>query len=756
DGSIDMWMASPGADGEWDWIRYRHSTDGGHTWTPDQIVLKPTPGSVDAYSVCDPGVIRFGGYYYIGYTSTANASGVENHVYIARSTSATGPWDKWNGTGWGGNPQPLLKYTGATGYWGCGEPSFVLKDGKLYIYYTWNDAGGYTDLAICDNPSADNWPANLTLYGHVIPRISGEDSTDVKYVDALGRFVGISTCDRMGNNATISVLQSADGISWERAPFRGTLAQCGTHNAGISGTETGHLDLSMNNFIAYAYQPPDGSWGNWPTHVDPISLTTVGIGSAVHANVTSILNDEYYTNAPRLDDGNLSTSWSSAAHTEPSATEWAGIDLGTSNTIRGLRITPGASCFPASFTLQYSHDGSTWYTIARQSYTGYSDPDGKPRIFQFFPAVTARYFRLNATDLTSDGSNYYLKLSEMETVINLYTDTTAPTGSISINSGAEGCYSRNVTLTLSAADIGDSGLWQMRFSNDNTIWSPWQAYATTANWTLASGAGVRTVYAQFADTACNTSSSTSDSINLLDVMPPLAGASTPPTSVTTDTIAVPYSGASDSESGLKQVELWFKKEAAGVWTNSGVTSMAGSGTFDFTPANGSGRYYFDLVVEDNAGNRSAAATGNGDGLTIFKLWWSDGFESNNFTAGGWANSGCTLQTAYKNTGTYAVQFNSSDILTKSFSTVGRTNVTVEYARYTRAMETDDHFICDWSINGTTWNTLEDLTGNSAWTAKAFSLPVAAENQSGFRVRFRTTHNTSTDYAYLDDVRIIGL
>ncbi|MHB9036983.1 MAG: family 16 glycoside hydrolase [Armatimonadota bacterium] len=143
-------------------------------------------------------------------------------------------------------------------------------------------------------------------------------------------------------------------------------------------------------------------------------------------------------------------------------------------------------------------------------------------------------------------------------------------------------------------------------------------------------------------------------------------------------------------------------------------------------------------------------------LDIFTTLWSDGFESGNFTAGGWTNGGCATQTTYKYSGTYAAVFNSSDSLIKTCSTSGRADIKVEYARYTRLMETDDHFISEWSTNGTTWTTMEDLTGNSAWTVKQYQLPSEADNQSGFRIRFKTVHNGSTDYAYLDDVKIIGL
>lgn len=134
--------------------------------------------------------------------------------------------------------------------------------------------------------------------------------------------------------------------------------------------------------------------------------------------------------------------------------------------------------------------------------------------------------------------------------------------------------------------------------------------------------------------------------------------------------------------------------------------------------------------------------------------FSDGFESNNFTAGGWTNSGCTIGSNYKYAGTYAAIFNSSDSLTKARSTAGYQDIQVKYARYTRNCETDDHFIAEW-YNGSAWTTLEDQTGSSSWTARTWVLPTGANNNASFQLRFRTSHNASNDYAYLDEVQILG-
>ena len=111
--------------------------------------MTPVPNSMDWFSVCDPAVFKYGKYYYIGYTSTvfANGGGVCNNGFVARSTSPTGPFERWCGNGWGeagpdgvrwlGKPAPVIYYDEDWHNWGAGEFSFVVKDTVLYIYYTW-------------------------------------------------------------------------------------------------------------------------------------------------------------------------------------------------------------------------------------------------------------------------------------------------------------------------------------------------------------------------------------------------------------------------------------------------------------------------------------------------------------------------------------------------------------------------------------------------------------------------------------------
>ena len=104
--------------------------------------------------------------------------------------------------------------------------------------------------------------------------------------------------------------------------------------------------------------------------------------------------------------------------------------------------------------------------------------------------TTLKYF---ARDLA--GNNEMVK-SETYTI-----DKTLPTGTVSINGGAQYTNSAAVILTLTCSDT--NGCVQMQFSNDNSAYSSAEAYATTKSWTLTTGDGNKCVYVKFKDGAGN-------------------------------------------------------------------------------------------------------------------------------------------------------------------------------------------------------------------------------------------------------------
>lgn len=301
DNSIDMWTCSPGANGQWDYIRHSKSTNDGGTFGNEQIVLQSTttPGSPDYASVCDPGVVKFGGYYYMAYTGIAlppDPNNVlldnPNHVFVARSTAAAGPFEKWNGSGWGGTPQPFITYGGNDDTYGLGEPSLVVKDSTLFIYYSEYTATTSKTLVATASTASGNWPGSVTLHGTAIDRTASgigigidiHDSTDHKWVPSLGKFVAVGTAKRMTANSYIQVYESTDGFTYTPQSQITQGLHGYAHNMGVTGDELGHFDTTEHNYIGYAYGT---TWASWPTYFQPFNLVDVSSVASVEKDNSS-------------------------------------------------------------------------------------------------------------------------------------------------------------------------------------------------------------------------------------------------------------------------------------------------------------------------------------------------------------------------------------------------------------------------------------------------------------------------------------
>lgn len=143
-------------------------------------------------------------------------------------------------------------------------------------------------------------------------------------------------------------------------------------------------------------------------------------------------------------------------------------------------------------------------------------------------------------------------------------DTTAPTGSISINHGATYAASRSVTLTLTGQDTG-TGIDQVMISNDSDFSdTSWISYTTWVDWTLSSGDGIKTVYARFRDRAGNMSEVYSDTI-VLDTIPPTGRISIQDdATVVTHTQVTLLLSASDA-SGVTHMRLKSSSSDWGDW-----------------------------------------------------------------------------------------------------------------------------------------------------------------------------------------------
>jgi hypothetical protein len=249
---------------DWDNIRYSTSPDG-IRWSPSVRILGASDG-VDERSACDPSVVYYdaadGGYYYLFYTG--NQRSVQGVNLVARSTSPSGPFLKLTKRGaWESDPpdpkiilSPLHAAPDNSIWYGLGEPSVIVKDGKLYQWYT-DTTSEYPSsqvyrvyLAVSRDPA--NWPAGqaTNVVANGFP-----PSVDVKYDPASQHFMMFGLGNQHVEGTYVTVRTSGDGTTWSDPTIvipAGSMPAF-AHNIGITGSVTGDLD---RNFIEVIYGAP--------------------------------------------------------------------------------------------------------------------------------------------------------------------------------------------------------------------------------------------------------------------------------------------------------------------------------------------------------------------------------------------------------------------------------------------------------------------------------------------------------------------
>ena len=89
-----------------------------------------------------------------------------------------------------------------------------------------------------------------------------------------------------------------------------------------------------------------------------------------------------------------------------------------------------------------------------------------------------------------------------------------------------------------------------------------------------------------------------------DIQPPTIGTVTAPENASLSGATVSFLAVTDC-SGVAKVELWSRKDTVPSWTDTTFFATDGIGAdFNFVPGSGAGSYHFDLVMEDNLGNRT--------------------------------------------------------------------------------------------------------------------------------------------------------
>ena len=240
----------------WDYVRYINSTDGGKSWSSPVDMIHATAFNGMDLAACDPSVVFFQGFYYMFYGSAINnASGVfQNVIQVARSGSITGPYLTYTQRGtWDATPTdpqiiigPMQVRTQQPSGYGAGQPSVVVVNGKLFMWYTddsmtvtQNGDFGAFRLYMLQSSDPVTWVPDVNQQTDIL----GQDSPDVKYDRVHNQFVATWVANMFTTGASLAQAVSTDGLHWGA---RKTVIGAGsfppyTNNAGATGDENGNL-----------------------------------------------------------------------------------------------------------------------------------------------------------------------------------------------------------------------------------------------------------------------------------------------------------------------------------------------------------------------------------------------------------------------------------------------------------------------------------------------------------------------------------
>ncbi len=244
------------------------------------------------------------------------------------------------------------------------------------------------------------------------------------------------------------------------------------------------------------------------------------------------------------------------------------------------------------------------------------------------PTTASPPITYSVTGLTT-GTTYFAEVTAVDTSGNesacsnqatgvATADTTPPTGSLTINSGAAYSPWTPVTLGLTATDnVGVTGYYVSSSATPPAATAAgWVAVTSTTSYSgnvsfpLPSGDGTKTVYAWYEDAAGNVSTRASDSI-LLDTTPPTNGTLT--ATAGNAQVALSWSGFADGGSGLASTNTYKLMFSTGgspaASCTSGTQIYQGTATtYTQTGLTNGTTYYYRVCAFDKAGNVSSGAT----------------------------------------------------------------------------------------------------------------------------------------------------
>ena len=312
-----------------------------------------------------------------------------------------------------------------------------------------------------------------------------------------------------------------------------------------------------------------------------------------------------------------------------------------------------------------------------------------------FPTTTGAY----DTSYNDSSGSYDTFIAKLDSSLSATpSDTTAPTGSLNINSGASYTNSSTVTLTLSATDstgvtgyyLSDSSTTPSASASGWTSVTSTTGYSASVSYSLSGGEGSKTIYAWYKDAAGNVSSTASATITLDTTVPTVTISSPTSNSTYTSTSSTISLGgsASDSSSGISSVAWSNNRGGNGTatgtasWTVSSISLSSGDNVITVTAKDGAGNSGTDTITVTYSTGTTVSvptvSTGSVSSVTTSSATLSGTVNANGASTTAWFNYG-TTSGSYSGTSTTQSVTGSSNT-TVSIGISGLSSNTTYYYR----------------------------------------------------------------------------
>ena len=403
------------------------------------------------------------GPFYIDSTApTSGSLSIDSGATYAKSTSVTLGIDATDATS--GLYQMIISED--SGYSGASWETYSTS--KVYTLFSGNET---KTVYIKFKDNADN--ESTSSSDTIILDATAPSGGSITYTDGYYTALSVDLTVADGTDADSGVNTSSRIVQRKSATL--SAGSCGDYgdwsNISPSGTYSSFTDITVVTNKCYQYQ----------------YLVSDTAGNQVTYTST---NTAKIDNTAPTTPGTPSTA-TPTNDTTPTWTWTASTDSGS-----GLASTP--------YTIQWCLDSGFSGCTANTSTSSTASFTHSTAL-----ADGTWYFKVKAKDAISNESSYSSNGS-----VNI--NTSSPTGSISINSGASYTGTRSIILTISATDDSDStSSLTMKVSNSADFSdASYETYATSKSWTLTTTDGTKTVYIKFKDSVGNESGTHSDTIAL--------------------------------------------------------------------------------------------------------------------------------------------------------------------------------------------------------------------------------------------------